>query len=320
MYNPDSDDDILNCLKDVVKGFTVYNNKWFIKHLAVFEDNDVRSFYNLQMEELVDIPTREDQEAMLIDNGIWSKENESELSLLKVRIEAAKSTLENILIKSQRSVVEKQLEEFESRFAVLALEKHEYIGSVREDVANQNTCEFIVEKSFFIDEGLANKVFKNQDDLYEQSLEKVEKMKDVVFFIKALAGGQMCKKMACSQTFQSIISIIPKGQEYKLFQKPIIELTSNQISLIQYGQIFRSIMENFNVPEEIQNDPDKILEIPKQAKKIQEIQDKAQSNDYNTSYVGATSKEMKEMGMSGKDVFTLLKESGKESLGKDDLI
>jgi hypothetical protein len=320
MYNQESENDVLNCLQDVVKGFSTYKNKWFIKHLNIFEDNGIREFYNKQMEDLCDIPTRKDQEAMLIENGIWTQEQESKLNLTRVRLDAAKSTLPNVLIQSQKDTIKKQIDDLSLDYLKLVGEKNEYLGCVREDIANENTCEFIVQKSIFLDKDFTQKTFSSEDELYEMPSREVDVLKDYVFYIKMLSSSLMCKKIACSNTFQAIISIIPKGEEYRVFERPIIDMTSNQISLIQYGQIFRSIMENYDIPKDHAEDPEKILEIPKQAKKIQEMQEKAQSTELNSSYMGASSDEMRKMGMSGTDVFELLEKSGKKSLGKEDLI
>lgn len=320
MYKRDSEDDVSKCLKDVVRGFTLYKDKFFIKHLDIFEDDEVRAFYNSQMDILTDIPTRQEQESMLIENDIWTKEQESNFNLVKVRLEAAKSTLPNVLIESQRKPIEKQIEELSLEYLTLSSEKNEYMGSVREDVANENTCDYIIQTSVFEDESFSTMVFKSMDELYENSPTFLKEIKDIVFFVKLLASDYMCKKVACCSSFQALINVLPKGEEYKLFQKPVIQLSSNQIALIQYGNIFRSIFENYEIPDEVAEDPDKILEIPKQAKKIQEMQQKSESTDLNSSYVGASSEEMRKMGMSGTDVFDVLEKSGKKSLGKEDLI
>lgn len=319
MYKDDSDTDVVSCLNDVLKGYSKFDD-FFIKHLDVFEENQVRAFYEEQMEKLVEIPTKEEQEKTLIECGVWTQKQESKLNVTKIRLEAAQATLPNILIESQRSQIENQIADLTSEYLEMFFEKNEYLGSIREDIANDNTTEFVIKKLVFKDPDFLQPAFATYDDLFDIPSQQLQKLKSAISYIKHMPSTMMCKKMACCGSFQSMIGIMPKENEYKILRNHITDATVNQISLIQYGQIFRFIMENYKVSEEDAKDPEKILEIPKQAKKIEEMKERAESSGGNSSYVGATKEEMSKMGMSGTDIFQLLKDSGKKSLGKEDLI
>tara|TARA_R110000822_G_scaffold110654_6_gene241017 strand:+ start:41591 stop:42562 length:972 start_codon:yes stop_codon:yes gene_type:complete len=316
----------LGGLIEIIEGFSEHGGL-YIKHCSLKEDLLFQNYYEEQLKKLSDVPSEEEQLKMLISEGIWSQKQEDELNVTKFRIEGIKETLPNILIESQRGPIQRQLDKLELRFFELAIDKREYMGTTREMIANDSSIEYLMYVTVFRDKDLSIKVFedpdKSSEDVEDLSFKKIEQLKDKVLECKFLAQDVKCRKIACCSYAQAMASVTPEGEEYLVVGRPIHKFTTAQLTFVQYLSVFRTIMQKYNIPEEAEGDPDKILEIPKKEKKLQEIRDKTSgSQDLGSgkSFVGASHSEMRQMGMQGQDLFDVLAKSGKDSLGKEDLI
>ena len=324
---PDNEGEVLDHLYDIINGFSTYNDL-YIKHFGFKDDIAFSNHYSKQMEELEELPTYDEQVKMLVEEGVWEAKKESKLKLLEGKLQAAQITLPNIVIKSQRVAVEKSIKETREEIITLELEKQEYVGVTREEVANRRSGDLLVFMTVFKDKDLTEKYFGDSYEEFEDSLEDIPAdewldLKEEVYNVRISGLLKACKKLACSTYVQAMVGCLPEEHEYKLIGRPIHQFTPSQLSLVQYSSIFRRILQRYDVPPEIQDDPDKILEFPKQADKLKEMKDKNMSSrdlGSGKTYVGADHEEMKEIGMGGVDIFDVLKNSGKDSLGKNDLI
>lgn len=320
---PSNDEHIFNSLQDLVQGFTNFNGL-YIKHFDFRDELALRKYYEDKLESLTEIPKEKDQLKMLIGKGIWKGTQEGELNVKKVRLEAAKTTLPNLLIESQRKPLEKQIVELKEEVSKLEGEKSEYMGITREDVANTHSYDYVLYLSVFNDKDYKEPTFPDKDkDLDELDPNELVLIQAAVGGVRGMCGVDNCKKVACSYYVQSMVNCLPEDHEYQLVNRPIHELTVSQINLIQYCSVFRKIFNKYTIPEDIAKDPDKILEFPKKAQKLEDLRQKnAGSQDVGSgkTYVGASSEEMKDMGMRGVDIHHLLNKSGKKSLGKEDLL
>jgi len=320
---PSNDENIFNNLQDLVQGFTRFNDL-YIKHFDFRDEIALRKYYEDRLEALTEIPKEEDQLKMLIDKGIWKKKQEGDLNVKKVRLEAAKHTLPNLLIESQRKPLKEQIAELEESVLKLEGEKSEYMGITREHVANTHAYDYILYLSVFNDKECKEPRFPNKEkDLDELDSDDLIVMQAAVAGVREMCGIENCKKVASSYYVQSMVNCLPDDHEYQLVNTPIHNLTVSQINLIQYCSVFRKIFSKYTIPKDIADDPDKILEFPKQAQKMEDIRQKnAGSRELGSgkTYVGANSEEMHDMGMRGIDIHTKLQKSGKKSLGKEDLL
>jgi hypothetical protein len=314
---------VFDNLEDIRNGFTRFN-EFYIKHFDFRDEINLKNYYDSQLKGLPEIPLEKDQLELLMDKGIWKKKKEGDLNVKKVRLKAAETTLPNLMIESQRRPIETQIEELSKEILELEIEKSEYMGITREAIANTNSYEYILYLSVFNDIDFKEPVFPNKEkDLDNANPDELIALQTAVVLARGICSIETCKKVACSYYVQSMINCLPDDHEYLLIDKPIHTFTVPQINLVQYCSVFRKIFGKYKVPEEIANDPDKILEFPKQAQKLEEIREKnTGSRDLGSgkSYVGATSNEMNDMGMRGMDIHTKLARSGKTSLGKEDLL
>ena len=317
------DTKLFDNLKDINNGFTRFN-ELYIKHFNFRDEIDLKNHYDAQLEDLTEIPLEEQQLELLMDKGIWKKKQEGDLNLKRVRLKAAETTLPNLLIDSQKRPIEEQIKKLKEEVLELELEKSEYMGITREAIANTNSYEYILYLSVFNDSDFKEPTFPNKEkDLDDVNPDELVEIQTAVVLTRQICSLDTCKKVACSYYVQSMINCLPEDHEYLLFDRPVHAFTVPQINLVQYCSTFRKIFSRYTVPDDIADDPDKILEFPKQAEKLAKIREKhSGSEDLGSgkTYLGASQEEMKDMGMRGVDIHTKLKKSGKTSLSKHDLL
>jgi hypothetical protein len=314
---------LLDHLQQIVAGFSKFKDL-YIKHFTFNDEILLREYYDSQLKTLTELPTAEEQVQLLMDKGIWPKKKEGELNLKTVRLKAAEITLPNLLIQSQKQPIENQIKELKKELFDLQLEKAEYMGITREDIANQNSHERVLCLSVFNDQDFTTAKFTNLEaDFDNIGVEELIEIQHEVGKVRDLCSIDNCKKIASCYYVQSMVNCLPENSEYKLIGKPIHTFTVSQINLVQYCSVFRKIFNKYTIPDDIAHDPDKILEFPKQAEKMEEIRQKNAGDGQlgqGKSYMGASAEEMHDMGMRGVDIHTKLKKSGKKSLSKHDLL
>ena len=112
----------------------------------------------------------------------------------------------------------------------------------------------------------------------------------------------------------------------EFFGKSVCELTYNQVKLLIYARFFRNIFQqNDKMPQEIKNDPDKIIDYVnanENAKKA--IENKNNKENQASSIVGATSEDLEYIGLKakGQKTLSLADEAKKKggSLSMDDMM
>ncbi|MFZ9354376.1 MAG: hypothetical protein ACO25L_06135, partial [Candidatus Nanopelagicales bacterium] len=112
----------------------------------------------------------------------------------------------------------------------------------------------------------------------------------------------------------------------EFFGKSVCELTYNQVKLLIYARFFKNVFQqNDKMPQEIKNDPDKIIDYVnanENAKKA--IENKNNKENQATSIVGATSEDLEYIGLKakGQKTLSLADEAKKKggSLSMDDMM
>tara|TARA_R110000824_G_scaffold259693_2_gene448389 strand:- start:637 stop:1605 length:969 start_codon:yes stop_codon:yes gene_type:complete len=318
-----NDSVIFTNLQDIVQGFTRFNNL-YIKHFNFHDEILLREHYEKELDSLAEIPLEEDQLKMLIEKDIWKQSKEGALRKHKLQLSAAETTLPNLLISAQKIPVETKIEELKKKIASLEEEKSEYMGVTREHIANTNSYDHLLCLSIFKDRDFTQPYLPNKEkDLDDLTSEELISLQVGVGDVRVMCSLSNCKKISCSYYIQSMVNCLPEDHEYRFMDRPVNTFTVAQINVVQYCSVFRKIFSKYTIPEEIADDPDKILEFPKQAEKLEKIREKqAGSSDLRSgkSYMGASADEMGDMGMKGVDIHSLLEKSGKKSLSKTDLL
>ena len=289
---------------EILRGYTLVENKDFgkikIKHFNNFDsaELDIKNRYFYEKARDQGLPTREQKIEYLLKEDIWDEKKNKEILNLKTMIAGLKNSKSKVFLQSHIDDINRQLEENQLKLAHLEIQKEELIGFCAENYAQRRINEHYMQKAILKDNGeflLSNEDFEDlqQDQLmglistYNKNTRKFE--------------SPNLKKISLSGFFTNLFYLC-ENNAYTFFGKPLVELTFYQVELFGYARYYKSLMESSEskVPDEVRQDPEKIVEWFESSKNAKEVMDKSQTAGKEgsaTSLVGATKQDLKRLGL-----------------------
>ncbi len=289
---------------EILRGYTLVENKDFgkikIKHFNNFDsaELDIKNRYFYEKARDQGLPTREQKIEYLLKEDIWDDKKNKEILNLKTMIAGLKNSKSKVFLQAHIDDINRQLEENQLKLAHLEIQKEELIGFCAENYAQRRINEHYMQKAILKDNGeflLSNEDFEDlqQDELmglistYNKNTRKFE--------------SPNLKKISLSGFFTNLFYLC-ENNAYTFFGKPLVELTFYQVELFGYARYYKSLMESSEskVPDEVRQDPEKIVEWFESSKNAKEVMDKSQTAGKEgsaTSLVGATKQDLKRLGL-----------------------
>lgn len=289
---------------EILRGYTLVENKDFgkikIKHFNNFDsaELDIKNRYFYEKARDQGLPTREQKIEYLLKEDIWDEKKNKEILNLKTMIAGLKNSKSKVFLQAHIDDINRQLEENQLKLAHLEIQKEELIGFCAENYAQRRINEHYMQKAILKDNGeflLSDEDFEDlqQDELmglistYNKNTRKFE--------------SPNLKKISLSGFFTNLFYLC-ENNAYTFFGKPLVELTFYQVELFGYARYYKSLMESSEskVPDEVRQDPEKIVEWFESSKNAKEVMDKSQTAGKEgsaTSLVGATKQDLKRLGL-----------------------
>jgi hypothetical protein len=321
---------------DVLRGHTVIKNRhlgeneFYIKHLNLFDNIQTDKNYNEALEKAKkkNLPTERDQKKYLEEEGLWTKENEREVAELGPYISNLKVTKSKLFLLSQVKPIKKDIEEAERKLESLILERSELMGFTAERYAHKKSNEMYIQYAVYKDKefkelALDDEKFNHLSD--EQLSELTTDYNKATLYVTL----DNLKRISLSPFFGNYFYLCDDNPQI-FYGKPVINLTFFQAELFAYGRYFKSLAQDSKAspPDDISNDPDKLIEFYEMRKNadevMQKIDEKAGDKSGATSLVGATKEDLKAIGVNSAGPQTvnlskLAKEKG-GTLSMDDFV
>lgn len=315
---------------EILRGYTLVENKDFgkikIKHFNNFDsaELDIKNRYFYEKARDQGLPTREQKIEYLLKEDIWDDKKNKEMLNLKTMIAGLKNSKSKVFLQAHIDNINRQLEENQLKLAHLEIQKEELIGFCAENYAQRRINEHYMQKAILKDNGeflLSDEDFEDlqQDELmglistYNKNTRKFE--------------SPNLKKISLSGFFTNLFYLC-ENNAYTFFGKPLVELTFYQVELFGYARYYKSLMESSEnkVPDEVRQDPEKIVEWFESSKSAREVMDKSQTAGKEgsaTSLVGATKQDLKRLGLDNpNETISLAKKAAEKggSLTMEDMM
>ena len=315
---------------EILRGYTLVENKDFgkikIKHFNNFDsaELDIKNRYFYEKARDQGLPTREQKIEYLLKEDIWDEKKNKEILNLKTMIAGLKNSKSKVFLQAHIDDINRQLEENQLKLAHLEIQKEELIGFCAENYAQRRINEHYMQKAILKDNGeflLSKEDFEDlqQDELmglistYNKNTRKFE--------------SPNLKKISLSGFFTNLFYLC-ENNAYTFFGKPLVELTFYQVELFGYARYYKSLMESSEtkVPDEVRQDPEKIVEWFESSKSAREVMDKSQTAGKEgsaTSLVGATKQDLKRLGLDNpNETISLAKKAAEKggSLTMEDMM
>jgi hypothetical protein len=292
---------------EIIKGYSKKNvdgfGNLFFKHINNQDSADI-DIYNdqfLQKAKKMGLPTEQEQEEYLIKEELWEKSKDKRIKELENFLINLKTTKSKLFLKAQVDQVNSEIEKNEIELNKLKFEKKDLIGFTAEDYTFKKINEYYMYVSLFKDEACKERFFKESD--YED-LDNKQIMVLIHNYneITNKFNSTNLKKISIASYFSNIF-YLSKDDPYIFYGKPLVELSFYQIELFSYARYFKGILTNSKTrpPEYIMSDPDKLIEWYEGSKNVEEVINRnskvSQKDNVATSVVGATSEDMKRLGL-----------------------
>ena len=290
-----------------------------IKHFNNFDsaELDIKSEFFYQKAVKDGLPTRKDRIDYLLKEKIWTPERNKEIIHLKSFVKGLKNSKSKVFLKAHIDQINTQINENQLKLSKMELEKEELIGFCAESYASRRINEHYMFNALCDEKN--EKLFTEQE--FEELAEN-ELIEYIALYNKSTKKfkHEILQKISVSGFFTNLFYLCDNNA-HVFFGKPLVELTFYQIELFGSGRYFKSLMEqsDANVPEEIKDNPEKIIEWFDSTKSAKEVLDKSRNAGQDgsaTTLVGATKQDLERLGLSSPEETVNLAQKAAEKGGK----
>jgi len=266
--NPLEEKKLKIIFKEVISGKTkVYDSlakqQLYIKHYGDYSSAALDEYYlNFYQKAIIEgLPTEKEKTQFLISEGLWSNEDDEKIKYYSNKLNTLKDLKNKTYLLSQLDKLKKEMSEINVELNTLKAKKNELLGYTAEKYTDNKVEYYYILDSYYLDENLTDKRFKENDN-------DIETFGQYNFYIKLhnLAISKFdiknIKKIAVSYYMQNLLSL-SKDNAYYFFGKPVYSLTYYQSSLYSYGMFYERISsspEYSKISQEVKDDPDKLIE------------------------------------------------------------
>lgn len=313
--------------RDISRGYTttqLFDVEVYIKHLTTHDQVDLEE---IQDEYYSDaqfrgVPTEEEMLSFLRESGDWEDSDDEEITKLQEFIDILQSQKSHLLLKSKIDQQNELIDIERAKLNEKLYEKQQLLGTTCEKYSAERVNDFYIIRSFFYDADFKRPIFneKSYGELDSKQLKSVIDTYNKAFNIYS---EENIKKLVLEDFY---FVYFPFAEDsMKFFGLPVCALTYNQIKLIVFTRVFKSIFENNdNIPESIKGDPDALIDYANSADKAKQKMQEVEDRDGATTLFGATKEDIDQIKQQtgvGKSVSLrdeAIKKGGKLSM--DDLM
>ena len=295
--------------RDIKNGFSeikVLENLFYLKHLSLEDQVDIDQIYDHYFDEAKSrgVPTNDETLKRLIEEKQWSTKQESLIKQEEDFIDNLNKQKKSLYLKSEIQRVNADIELGQKRLYDLKNTKASFFNRTAESYAEERVNDFYILKCLYKDKKLSQQAFEEDqfDNIDSETLTSIIKQYSEVY---KNINDNTIQYLVLQDFFNLYMPFAENPTEF--FGKSVCELTFNQVKLLIYSRFFKNVFQqNDKMPQEIRNDPDKIIEYVnanENAKKV--IENKNNKENQATSIVGATSEDLEYVGLKAKGQKTL---------------
>lgn len=308
---------LASSLRSICNGYTIGKYKKqdvFFKHFGLMDHVDIEAKYHESLEWAKSNGLLDEKEQLefCIQRNLWKSEYELEIATLTDTIKIGQQSLAKALIGAQKIEIKKSIDDAQLKLTDLLSQRIEVLGTTADDIGRRRSNDFYILKSVYKDKELTQNLYLEDDfeyievdDLQELIVEHNDKQKEV--------STERIKKIVIAPFFTTLYRLVK--DPHALFDRPILNLTYTQIEFLNFAELFKRIFSESEVPENIRNDADKIIEWYQTKDGARNIVEQAREKHKDggaVAILGATKEELSNAGIKdGMDLHKALRQKGK---------
>ena len=238
----------------VFEGQTVY-----VKHVSIRDQRYLHKYHDKykQLALAKGLQSEEDKLKYVIDEGIWEEKDDLEIEALTSETENLKRTARAIFLQSQRDSINQQIEENKKKIFTLQQKRKEVVGQTADDYADSRSGDEILRFLLFKNKDLTEH-FYTEDEFGELEAWQVVALGKIQKEIQDRLTDAVIQKAVLRPFFSMYLSLCEDISGF--YGKPVTELTIYQLRVALFGRMFFNIFQyTDNIPENIKDDPEKLL-------------------------------------------------------------
>lgn len=273
-------------------GSTVY-----VRHFNVFDYTEIDQLRDEAFDFAVSrgLHTEATKLKWLEEKGLWTKKDDLELKQYESYVQTLHKSRSKLPLKAQIVQADKQIAEGEAKLGGMVNKRANLLGKTAEHVADQKIQYEYMRLGFFKDPLLKERLLTT-DDINSMDDQQAEDLLHAYVNVINQFGAETLRKIAVSPFFTNYFYLVGERLE-TFFGKPIVGLTLYQTNLLSYGNYFKSLMTQTEVPKEMMGDPNKIEEYIMRSRNMKTMASKMDQNADRVAIIGATGEDFKAMGV-----------------------
>ena len=299
------------------------SKSFFIRHYNYELISRVDIFYDDYYSKMVakGMPTEKDKLDYLNKTKRWTDKDEKKLKDSLVVLNSLEENKKTLYLESQIRQVNDSIKAAKKEYFFLLNKKLTLLDSTAETATTKEIDALYVFNSIFKDEKLTIPLFTRPqwEELDSEEFESISEE-----YNRALSKFKVetIQKIALSGWYQGIYNL-SDGKAFELWGTNVANLTFYQEQLTRYAGFFKNVLEDdIKIPDDIKEEPTRLIEWWRSGKKLREVYNEAQSKSKNAMIAGATSEDLAKIGQQAqKSSFKELAEKqGKKTLNMSDMI
>tara|TARA_Y100000590_G_scaffold143436_2_gene164735 strand:- start:8490 stop:9476 length:987 start_codon:yes stop_codon:yes gene_type:complete len=304
--------------RDIVRGFSTTEHNGaliYIKHLTPHDQVELEDITELYKKIAQDrgLPTEEEMLEILREGGDWTEKDEEEIERQERFINTMEESKKNLVLKSaqdqQNKIIERELDKLNKK----KQQRLDLLGNTCERYAEQRTHDFYILRSFQKDKAGEIPLYTEEeyDELDQTYVSSLVNLYNDIF---NSFTEESIQYLVLEEFYQPYLGFSDDSMQF--YGVPFCKLTYNQIRMIVYTRIFKSIYENNrNIPEKIKKDPKALLDYGSISDEEKEKMKSKFEDADGATLVGATDEDYEYLGMTRPNQGVSLHEEAKKKGG-----
>ena len=231
----------------------------YIKHVSIKDQRYLHKYYekykNLALSK--GLEGEEDRMAYLIEEGVWSSEEDSKISSLKFEIENLKRTKPKLPLPSQRKTLGDTISERTTDLIKLLSDKKAVVGKTAEDYATSRSGDEILRFLLFKDEKLTQHLY-TEEEFGELETWELAKINSIQADISERFSDIKVQEAVLRPFFSMYLSLCENVGAF--YSKPVTFLSIYQLRVVLFGRMFFNIFQyTEDIPDDIKEDPERLM-------------------------------------------------------------
>ena len=302
--------------RDIIVGFCevdIEGETLFVKHLSALDQVDLEvleeQFFNKAKNR--GLPTQEEALERLQEEEMWTKGDQAEINRQQQYVEGVQNARKQLYLKTELDINQKQLKEGEDKLNELLLAKEQLIGQTCEKYSKTRVSDHFVLQSFHKDKELTTLKYTDEE-ISELPLRELRVIIEAYNSHLTSFTDENIQTVTLQDFYSPCYPFSDNVMNF--FNKPLFQLSTNQVKLIVFTRMFKNIFENYpKIPEAIRKDASKIIDYVNAQDKAKDALSNLDKEGAST-VIGATKEDYEYLGEQqnpqGRSLSSMLKAKG----------